>query len=191
MAFFVAGAAVFFIGWGLLGRIRLIHNFTLEYEQITIEVQVQCFYGLLRLRLEGRVRFFPIQVYLNGKRRKKKKKGSGKKNELMRELLLRRNLWFKSERVYVRGTVGSASDACRAIYAAGAVSVLSDCLIRALFQPDVLAVQVMPVCGARCFCLNLEGIATLRPWQIIGVAIKHQIRGTRGKKLWRIRSKTS
>lgn len=192
MAFLIAAGAVGFLLCGLLSNIRLLHSLTLEREHATVELKVRCFFGLVRFRLGGRLTFFPLHLYVGkkgtplGARQRKKQKSL-----LSRELLLQRRLWFRAEELRVRGAVGSEEDALWAIRWAGVLSILLDGLLRAFLEPKNLWVRVTPVCGARCFCLNLEGIVTLRPWQIIGVAIRHQIRGTRGKKLWRTPSKTS
>lgn len=190
MAFLIAAAIIL---CGLMSNMRLHYNLTVERERAALSVQVRAFFGLVRFRIQGCLSFFPLRLYAGGKIKNlgERQKARKKKRPLIREMILHRDIWLRADKLRIRGTIGSAEDASAAIRWAGTLSIALDCLVRALLTPAHLRVRVLPVCGARCFCLNLEGIVTLRIWQIIGVAIRHQIRGTRGKKLWRTPLKTS
>ncbi|MEA5059312.1 MAG: hypothetical protein VB049_04670 [Candidatus Pelethousia sp.] len=188
MAFLIVAAAIL---CGLLSNIRLHYCLTVERERAMLSVQVQAFFRLVRFRIQGCVSYFPLRLYAGGKIRDLDKKRGRKKSLFFREFILQHDIWLRADELRIRGVVGNAEDACAAICWAGATSITLDCLARFLLTPVSLQVRVVPVCGVRCFCLNLEGIVTLRIWQIIGVAIRHQIRGTRGKKLWHTPLKTS
>ena len=89
------------------------------------------------------------------------------------------------------GKVGKLGDAYRSVLYAGALHIGADCLFQVLFQPDALEIQVAPIWGLPVLLGETGGIGTLRPWQIIGIAIGHQIRRSRrGKKIWHTPSKT-
>lgn len=106
-------------------------------------------------------------------------------------LASQRAAWFALDRLRLLGKVGKLGDAYRSVLYAGALHIGADCLFQVLFQPDALEIQVAPIWDCRCFWVKLEGIGTLRPWQIIGIAIGHQIRRSRrGKKIWHTPSKT-
>lgn len=191
MAFLLAALLIL---CGLLSNIRLRFSLTIERERASLALRVRFFFGLIPLRLRVCLSYSPLRLYVRGKVKPLEfgRKGKGRKERpLVRALLGERALWLRAEELRIRGAVGNAEDACAAILWAGSLSILLDCAARVLLAPDFLQMRILPVCGARCFCLNLEGIVTLRIWQIIGVAIRQQISSTRGKRLWRTLLKTS
>lgn len=193
MAFLIAAVILL---CGLLSSIRLHYSFTVERDRATLLLKLRFFFRLIPLRLGACLSFFPLRLYVAGKAidldiERKENKAKKKVLPLLKALLQHRQSWLRAESLRVRGVVGNAEDACAAILWAGGLSILMDCGARVLLEPGSLKIRVLPVCGARCFCLNLEGIVTLRIWQIIGVAIRQQISGTRGKHLWRTLLKTS
>lgn len=191
MAFLLAALLIL---CGLLSNIRLRFSLTIERERATLVFHARLFFGLIPLRLHACLSYSPLRLYVGGRVKPIKfiRKEKGKKERpLLRALLRERAIWLRAEEFRIRGAVGGAQDACAAILWAGSLSILLDCAARVLLAPAFLQIHLLPVCGARCFCLNLEGIVTLRIWQIIGVAIRQQISSTRGKRLWRTPLKTS
>lgn len=188
MAFLIAAALIL---CGLLSKMRVCYSLTIERERASLLLNIRFFYGMIPLRLRAYLSYSPLRLYIGGKAVGFKKRKVKKERPLMRVLIKQRSLWLEPDELRIRGAVGSADDACTAIVWAGALSIFLDCAFRMLLAPACLRMRIVPVWGARCFCLNLEGIVTLRLWQIIGVAIRHQISGTRGNQLWRTPLKTS
>ena len=193
MAFLLAALLIL---CGLLSNIRLRFSLTIERERASLALRVRFFFGLIPLRLRVCLSYSPLRLYVGGKVKplefgRKEKVKVKKERPLLRALFRERALWLRAEELRIRGAVGSTEDACTAILWAGSLSILLDCAARVLLEPAFLQMRLLPVCGARCFCLNLEGIVTLRIWQIIGVAIRQQISSMRGKRLWRTPLKTS
>lgn len=193
MAFLLAALLIL---CGLLSNIRLRFSLTIERERASLVLHERFFFGLIPLRLRVCLSYSPLRLYVGGKVKplefgRKEKVKVKKERPLLRALFRERALWLRAEELRIRGAVGSGEDACTAILWAGSLSILLDCAARVLLDPAFLQMRLLPVCGARCFCLNLEGIVTLRIWQIIGVAIRQQISSMRGKRLWRTPLKTS
>lgn len=193
MAFLLAALLIL---CGLLSNIRLRFSLTIERERVSLALHERFFFGLIPLRLRVCLSYSPLRLYVGGKVKplefgRKEKVKVKKERPLLRALFRERALWLRAEELRIRGAVGSTEDTCTAILWAGSLSILLDCAARVLLEPAFLQMRLLPVCGARCFCLNLEGIVTLRIWQIIGVAIRQQISSMRGKRLWRTPLKTS
>jgi len=194
MAFFVA--AVVILLCGLISNIRLKYSLTFERERILLFINARFFYGLIPFRAQACLSFFPIKLYVGKKEKRVNIKRDvdiivkNKSWPLIKALFKQWKRWLRVDELRIRGAVGNAEDACAAILWTGAISILLDCSARALLSPNYLNIRIMPAWGSRCFCLNMEGIVTLKLWQVIGVAIRHQISGTRGKHIWRILSKT-
>ncbi len=191
MAFLIAGAALL---WGLLSSIRIRYSLTLGRERALVFLTIRFFFGLIPFRAQACLSYFPLRLHMGNRTKElvKKARRFGKKERpLIRTLLKERKRWLQAGELRIRGTVGNQEDACAAILWAGALSIALDCGARVLLSPASFQIRVLPICGARCFCLNLEGIVTLRIWQIIGVAIRQQKKLWRGKHLWHIPLKTS
>ena len=193
MAFLLAALLIL---CGLLSNIRLRFSLTIERERVSLALHERFFFRLIPLRLRVCLSYSPLRLYVGGKVKplefgRKEKVKVKKERPLLRALFRERALWLRAEELRIRGAVGSTEDACTAILWAGSLSILLDCAARVLLEPAFLQMRLLPVYGARCFCLNLEGIVTLRIWQIIGVAIRQQISSMRGKRLWRTPLKTS
>lgn len=191
MAFLLAALIIL---CGLLSNIRLKFSLTIEREQASLALFIRFFFGLIPLRLRACLSYSPLRLYVGGKMKPLefgRNEKERKEIPWLLALLGERALWLRMEELRIRGAVGSTEDACTAILWAGWLSIVLDCAARVLLAPAFLQMRLLPVCGARCFCLNLEGIVTLRIWQIIGVAIRQQISSTRGKRLWHTPLKTS
>ena len=188
MVFFLLGA---FIIWALLYRVRVHVCLTLEKEWITAEVTIWLFLGLLRRRFRVRLSFFPFQLYVGGRARKFPARQKKSSSLLMKAILQGWRSWLAIPCLTIGGTIGRSGDATGAIWWAGGITIFLQELLSPLFTPETLCIQVFPVFGLRCFCLNMEGIGIIRPWQIIAVAIRQQISIRRGKKIWRTPLKTS
>lgn len=179
MAFLIAAVIVL---CGLLFNIRLHVSICVEQGRACLFARARVFFGLVPLRVHACLSFSPLRLHMRGKAKDIVFRLNEKKDApLVRALLRRWKSILRVDSLRVRGAVGSAEDACAAIRWAGALSILLECAARVLLDPEALQMRLVPLCGARCFCLNLEGILTIRAWQIIGVAIRQQISGTRGK----------
>lgn len=169
-------------------------SFCLQWEGRALRLRgsLRICFTLLPIKVEVTLQYFPMRLYwgrrqlpLGGKKPKQKPAGLG------RALFAQRAAWLSMARLRLLGNVGKLGDAYRSVLYAGALHIGADCLFQALLEPDALEIRVAPIWDCRCFWVKLEGIGTLRPWQIIGVAIRHQIhRSRRGSKLWHTPSKT-
>ena len=192
MAFFLIIISISLGMAGLLWNTPLSFFLHWEGKEIRLHVSLRTFFGLVPIGMDMAVQYFPLRLYLGrrqlplgGKKPKQKPAGLG------RALFAQRAAWFALDRLRLLGKVGKLGDAYRSVLYAGALHIGADCLFQVLFQPDALEIQVAPIWDCRCFWVKLEGIGTLRPWQIIGIAIGHQIRRSRrGKKIWHTPSKT-
>ena len=170
-------------------------SFSLQWEgrEIRLRVALRIFFGLVPIGTDMTLQYFPLRLYwgrrqipLDGEKpRKKSATGLGK------ALLSQRAAWFPLRRLRLLGRVGKLGDAYRSVLYAGVLHIGADCLFQVLLAPAALEIRIEPIWDCRCFWVKLEGIGTLRPWQIIGVAIGHQIRrNRRGKQIWHTPSKT-
>ncbi|MDR0840930.1 MAG: hypothetical protein LBN26_06070 [Christensenellaceae bacterium] len=202
--FFIIAAVAAAVIAGLLHRVTLRYSLTFTREHATAELAFALLFGLLRIPpVRGRLLFSPLEAYWGGKRvplrRQAKPSDAG---ALLRELILRRGAWLQPGALRVRGVVGSQRDACSAIAMAGALSILIEMALHVFVSAGQVHIQILPMPGARVFCLNMAGMVTIRPWQIIAVALrwyfrltatalKRRIHSIRGNTQWHTRSKTS
>lgn len=179
-----------------LGTAGLLWNtpvsFFLQWEgrEIRLHVSLRTLFGRIPIGMDFTLQYFPLRLYWG--RREIPLKGEKKKDSgLGKALLSQRDAWLSLKRLRLLGRLGKLGDAYRSVVYAGALHIGADCLFRVLLAPEALEIRVEPIWDCRCFWVKLEGIGTLRPWQIIGVAIGHQIRRSRrGIKIWHTPSKT-
>ena len=193
MAFFLIIISISLGMAGLLWNTPLSFFLHWEGKEIRLHVSLRTFFGLVPIGMDMAVQYFPLRLYLGRRQLSLGKRHTGRRSwkGLGKALASQRAAWFALDRLRLLGKVGKLGDAYRSVLYAGALHIGADCLFQVLFQPDALEIQVAPIWDCRCFWVKLEGIGTLRPWQIIGIAIGHQIRRSRrGKKIWHTPSKT-
>lgn len=194
MAFFLIIISISLGMAGLLWNTPLSFFLHWEGKEIRLHVSLRTFFGLVPIGMDMAVQYFPLRLYLGrrqlplGKQHTGRRSWKGLGKALGFPSGPHGSPWTGCGCWAKWGNWGTHTDPC---YTLGALHIGADCLFQVLFQPDALEIQVAPIWDCRCFWVKLEGIGTLRPWQIIGIAIGHQIRRSRrGKKIWHTPSKT-